>query len=292
MDSPIIKSLLNHITIDPASNRAVYLQLSDGILILIRQGKLKTGQKLPSSREIAKLFNINRITASKAFDELQMQGWLESFIGRGTFVSSHIPEPDPEKLQDIVSNKGIKTAGFELHENHYLPNPYFIPNSDLHLDDGYPDPKLAPLKELYRAYRNQLTRSGLYDKFGSYSFPDGSEFYKTTLSNHLNETRGLKTSLKNILSVRGTLMGINLVCTGLINPGDVVVSGIPGWQRAEHNFIHAKAQHIGIPVDEYGVCVDELKKICKKTKVRMVYVTPTIIIQLRYRSVLTEDLSC
>ncbi|MGI9583392.1 PLP-dependent aminotransferase family protein [Chryseobacterium sp. RRHN12] len=274
MDSPIIKSLLNHITIDPASNRAVYLQLSDGILILIRQGKLKTGQKLPSSREIAKLFNINRITASKAFDELQMQGWLESFIGRGTFVSSHIPEPDPEKLQDIVSNKGIKTAGFELHENHYLPNPYFIPNSDLHLDDGYPDPKLAPLKELYRAYRNQLTRSGLYDKFGSYSFPDGSEFYKTTLSNHLNETRGLKTSLKNILSVRGTLMGINLVCTGLINPGDVVVSGIPGWQRAEHNFIHAKAQHIGIPVDEYGVCVDELKKICKKTKVRMVYVTP------------------
>lgn len=69
-------------------------------------------------------------------------------------------------------------------------------------------------------------------------------------------------------------MGINLVCTALINPGDVIVSGIPGWQRAEHSFVHAKAKHIGIPVDEYGLVVDELKKICKQRKVRMVYVTP------------------
>ncbi|MBK0370310.1 PLP-dependent aminotransferase family protein [Flavobacterium sp. SE-1-e] len=90
----------------------------------------------------------------------------------------------------------------------------------------------------------------------------------------MNETRGLKTTQRNILSVRGTLMGINLVCTALINPGDVVVSGIPGWQRAEHNFVHAKAKHIGIPVDEQGLAVDELKKICKRRKVRMVYVTP------------------
>ena len=274
MDSPIIENLLSDIPISPSSSRAVYLQLSDGILLLIRQGKLRTGQKLPSSRDIAKLLGMNRITISKAIEELQMQGWLESFVGRGTFVSSHIPELSPEKLQEVVNHKGIKTAGFDINEKLYLCNPYSVPSSELHLDDGFPDPKLAPLKELYRAYRNQLTRSGLYEKFGGYSFPDGSEFYKTILSRHLNETRGLKTSMNNILSVRGTLMGINLVCTALISPGDVVVSGIPGWQRAEHNFIHAKANPIGIPVDEYGLCVDELKKICKRTKVRMVYATP------------------
>lgn len=69
-------------------------------------------------------------------------------------------------------------------------------------------------------------------------------------------------------------MGINLVCNGLIEPGDVIVSGVPGWGRAERNFIHAKAKHITIPVDENGLVVDELKKICRKQKVRMVYVTP------------------
>lgn len=274
MDSPIITSLFNGIKINSETERAIYLQLADEILVLIKHGQLLTGQKLPSTRDVATLLNINRITVSKAFDELQMQGWLESSVGRGTFVSSHIPELEPKKLQNKAVNRAQRTAGFVLNEKQYIANPYFIPTAEFHLDDGYPDPKLAPLKELYRAYRNQLTRSGLYYKFGSYSTPDGSGKYKEALSHYLNETRGLKTTAKNILSVRGTLMGINLVCNSLINPGDVVVSGIPGWQRAEHNFLHAKARHIGITVDEHGLVVDELRKICKRRKVRMVYVTP------------------
>ncbi|QRY60704.1 PLP-dependent aminotransferase family protein [Sphingobacterium siyangense] len=260
--------------LNPEDARAIYLQLSDQILALIKHGQLTTGQKLPSTRDMASLLKINRITVSKAFEELHTQGWLESFVGRGTFVSSHVPELEPKKLQNIAINKAQKVAGFALNDKQYLSNPYFVPTADFHLDDGYPDPRLAPLKELYRAYRSQLTRSGLYYKFGSYNTPDGPEIYKEAISSYLNETRGLKTTLKNILSVRGTLMGINLVCNALIRQGDVVVSGIPGWQRAEHNFLHSKAKHIGIPVDKYGLVVDELKKICKRTKVRMVYVTP------------------
>lgn len=274
MNSPIINNIFSRIKLNQQNERAIYLQLSDEILILIKHGQLKTGQKLPSTRDVAGLLKINRITVSKAFKELQMQGWLQSFVGRGTFISSHIPELEPKKLQNEAINKAQKIAGFLLNEKQYLFNPYFVPATELHLDDGYPDPKLAPLKELYRAYRNQLTRSGLYNKFGSYGSPDGSVIYKDAISRYLNETRGLKTTERNILSVRGTLMGINLVCSALINPGDVVVSGIPGWQRAEHNFMHAKAKHIGVPVDEYGLMVDELRKICKRRKVRMVYVTP------------------
>jgi GntR family transcriptional regulator/MocR family aminotransferase len=274
MDSPIINNIFSRIKLNQENERAIYLQLSDEILILIKHGQLTTGQKLPSTRDVASLLKINRITVAKAFEELQMQGWLQSFVGRGTFVSSHIPELEPKKLQNEAINKAQKIAGFLLNEKQYLFNSYFVPTVEFHLDDGYPDPKLAPLKELYRAYRNQLTRSGLYYKFGSYGSPDGSGIYKEAISNYLNETRGLKTTSKNVLSVRGTLMGINLVCTALINPGDVVVSGIPGWQRAEHNFVHAKAKHIGIPIDKYGLIVDELRKICKRRKVRMVYVTP------------------
>ena len=248
MNSPIIKDIFSYIKLNPLDKRAIYLQLSDEILTLIKHGKLTTSQRLPSTRDLASILKINRITVAKAFEELMMQGWLESFVGRGTFVSSHIPELEPKKLQSKAVNKAQKNAGFVINEKQYLANPYFIPTAEFHLDDGYPDPNLAPLKELYRAYRNQLTRSGLYYKFGSYSFPDGSEIYKQALSKYLNETRALKTTSKNILSVRGTLMGINLVCTALISPGDVVVSGIPGWQRAEHNFLHAKAKHIGIPI--------------------------------------------
>jgi GntR family transcriptional regulator/MocR family aminotransferase len=274
MDSPITKSLFSRIGLNTSLQRPVYLQLSDAILLLIKQGKIKSGQKLPPSRSMATLLGVNRITVSKAIDELQMQGWLESFVGRGTFVSAHIPESDPKKLASQGVHQPQQIAGFAINMPEHLQNTVFVPHAALHLDDGYPDPKLAPLKELYRAYRNQLTRGGLYYKFGSYGSPAGPELYTNAISRYLNESRGLKTSAKNILSVRGTLMGINLVCNALIQPGDIIVSGVPGWKRAEHNFIHAKANHIGIPVDKHGLVVEELKKICKRRKVRMVYVTP------------------
>lgn len=274
MSSPIILQLFTEISFAPSSDRSLYLQLSDAILSFIKKGKLRSGQKLPGSREIAALLQINRITVTKAYEELQTQGWLESLVGSGTFVSSHIVDHEPKNLGGGLVPASLKKAGFAIPSLNYLANASDTPITELHLDDGYPDPRLAPLKEFYRAYRTQLTRSGLYDKFGSYSNSAGSGYYREAIANYLNETRALKAKASNVLSVRGTLMGINLVCTALIEPGDVVVSGIPGWKRAEHNFIHARAKHIGIKVDEHGIVVDELREICKRQKVRMVYVTP------------------
>jgi GntR family transcriptional regulator/MocR family aminotransferase len=267
MDSPIIHQVLANISFDRTVERAVYLQLADALLSLIRSGKLLSGQKLPGSRDLATLLKINRITVAKAYEELQMQGWLESTVGRGTFVSTHLADHHPETLKTTASTS-LKIAGFSFHSMNY---PYSIAEAavpDLHLDDGYPDPRLAPLQEFYRAYRNQLTRSGLYPKFGGYGNPAGPYAYRQALSEYLNATRGFKTRAENILSVRGTLMGINLICNALISPE------IPGWRRAEHNFLHAGAKLIGIPVDEHGLMVDELRKICRNQKVRMVYVTP------------------
>jgi GntR family transcriptional regulator/MocR family aminotransferase len=274
MDSPISLQLFDVISLDHSSGRAVYLQLSDTILSLIKKGKLRSGQKLPGTRDVAALLHINRITVSKAYEELQTQGWLESFVGRGTFISSHLVDHEPKTLGGSLVTSPLKKAGFAIQSLDYPDTVFDLTITALHLDDGYPDPRLAPLKEFYRAYRTQLTRSGLYHKFGSYGNPAGPIYYREALSNYLNGTRGLETTARNILSLRGTLMGINLVCNALINPGDIIVSGIPGWKRADHNFIHARAKHIGIPVDENGLVVEELKKICKTQKVKMVYVTP------------------
>ncbi|MBN9384049.1 MAG: PLP-dependent aminotransferase family protein [Chitinophagaceae bacterium] len=273
MGSPILSHYFENISLDHGSGRAVYLQLADAVLSLIRGGKLRSGQKLPGSRDVASLLGINRLTVSRAYEELQTQGWLESFVGRGTFITSHITDRRPKALSGKSVAASIKRAGFIVPSVEHPDIISDIPVTELHLDDGYPDPRLAPLKEFYRAYRTQLTRSGLYSKFGSYGNPAGPLYYREALSTYLNETRALKTTAKNILSVRGTLMGMNLVCNTLISQGDVVVSGIPGWKRAENNFAHAGAKHIGIRVDEHGLVVDELKKICKRQKVRMVYVT-------------------
>lgn len=270
----MLTQVFDNLHLDQSSGRAIYLQIADALLLLIKKGDLPAGQKLLSSRDLASLLQINRITVSKAYEELKAQGWLESFTGRGTFVSAHIIDHQSKALDSRLIPAALKNAGFVVHPNNYPDEVIDIVIPELHLDDGYPDPRLAPLKEFYRAYRGQITRSGLYQKFGSYGNPAGSGYYREALSDYLNLTRGVKTTAKNILSVRGTLMGINLVCNALINPGDIIVSGMPGWKRADHNFAHARARHIGISVDEHGLIVEELREICKKHKVRMVYVTP------------------
>ncbi|WP_367867272.1 PLP-dependent aminotransferase family protein [Pedobacter sp. WC2423] len=274
MNSPFLRQIFESITLDSLLPRSVYLQLADAILLSIKNGQLQSGQKLLSTRDLSDLLNINRITVSKAYAELQMQGWLESTTGSGTFVSKHIADHIPAALGSELVHAPQKIAGFTVPSISYPERSGDAIVTELHLDDGYPDPRFSPLKEFYRAYRNQLERSGLYHKFGSYGNPAGPSAYRQALSDYLNETRGLKTTADNILSVRGTLMGINLVCNALISPGDVVVSEIPGWKRAEHNFLHAGAKHIGVPVDEHGLIVDELRKVCRQQKIRMVYVTP------------------
>lgn len=87
MDSPILNSLFEGMQIDHSSERAVFLQLADGILELIRSGRLKANDKLPGSRDVAAILGINRITVKKAFEELAVQGWLESAVGRGGYTN-------------------------------------------------------------------------------------------------------------------------------------------------------------------------------------------------------------
>lgn len=273
MDSPILHQVITSLSFDVTSKRPVYLQVADALLHCIQNGQLRSGQKLPSTREVAKLLDLNRITISKAYEELGMQGWLNSHVGRGTFVSDYITDQLLE-AKELSNTSSPKRAGFAIESKSFLTKINKPIVSPFHLDDGFPDPRMAPLQEFYRAYRNQLSRSGLYQNFGSYNDPAGPAYYRQALSDYLNETRRLNTTPKNIFSVRGTLMGLNLVCNALIIPGDIVVSGIPGWKRAEHNFLHAKAQHIGIPVDEHGLVVDELAELCKNQVIRMVYVNP------------------
>lgn len=66
----------------------LYCKLADIIEDQINSGKLKKGQKIPSERELCKIYDMSRITVRMAIDELVRQGKLEKVQGKGTFVLS------------------------------------------------------------------------------------------------------------------------------------------------------------------------------------------------------------
>jgi GntR family transcriptional regulator/MocR family aminotransferase len=154
----------------------------------------------------------------------------------------------------------------------HLEKPVVWSKHKYHLDDGFPDSRLAPLEELARAYRSQLLTGNPYVRLG-YGDTLGSLWLRQVLATYLNDTRGLKITSENILITRGTVMGLYLSCTAFLQPGDVAVVGELNYNGANMNFLQAGTNLVKIPVDEHGIVVEELAAICRKQRVRIVYVT-------------------
>jgi len=262
------------LAVDKSSRQPVYLQISGKLMELIREGSLQAGHQLISTRQLAELLNVHRKTVVRAYDELLAQGWLESHTGSGTFVARHLPETKPKKLSQKTERLAdtAQKAGFSFTPAPHLERELPQYNYTFHLDDGFPDARLAPLNDLSRAYRTQLLTGNTYQRLG-YGDPRGSSLLREALSAYLNESRALKTTPENILIVRGTMMGLYLTSAGLLRPGDHVGVGESSYAGANTNFIHAGATLVRIPVDEYGISTDELDQICRKQTIRLVYVT-------------------
>jgi GntR family transcriptional regulator len=63
-----------------------YMQVMNYYIPLIKSGKLKEGEKMPTEEEICELFNISRITVRRALDGLQQDGYIYKQQGKGSFV--------------------------------------------------------------------------------------------------------------------------------------------------------------------------------------------------------------
>lgn len=76
------------IILSTSSNEPYYAQISRQIQQLILSGQLHPGDALPTIRSLAKTLRVSVITVQHAYEELQRNGFLETTVGRGTFVTS------------------------------------------------------------------------------------------------------------------------------------------------------------------------------------------------------------
>ena len=74
------------IIISNGSGAPIYEQIEEQIKGLIMTGELKAGDALPSMRLLAKELRISVITTKRAYEDLERDGYIESVIGKGSFV--------------------------------------------------------------------------------------------------------------------------------------------------------------------------------------------------------------
>ena len=100
------------------SEVSVHEQLITQITIGITSGDLALGERIPSTREIARRFQIHANTVSNAYQELVEQGWLEYRAGSGFYVRENKTGTFPNRLDELIA-QFVQTAqkqGFTFSE--------------------------------------------------------------------------------------------------------------------------------------------------------------------------------
>lgn len=80
------------IIISNSSGDPIYQQISDQIKAQIMSGELKAGDALPSMRNLAMQLRISVITTKRAYEDLEREGFIESYTGKGSYVKAQSAE--------------------------------------------------------------------------------------------------------------------------------------------------------------------------------------------------------
>lgn len=76
------------IIISSNTSKPIYEQITSQMKAMIMSGELQTGDPIPSMRALAKSLHISVITVQKAYEDLHRDGFIETTVGRGSFVSA------------------------------------------------------------------------------------------------------------------------------------------------------------------------------------------------------------
>lgn len=245
----------------------LFQRIAEAITRDVRRGRLRAGEKLPSSRALALMLSVHRNTVLAAYEELRAQGYLETEKARGTFISEEIP---------AAGSKKVRRGGGTPVKLKLAPLPAKVryremSSSALPLMGGLPDIRTLPTAALSRAYRSALREMPTtLDYQGVYGQP---RFIKN-FSLHLAELRGVVAGEGQMLVTRGSQQALHLAALALNRPGAVIAVEHVGYPPAWESFRVAGACLRPVRVDKNGLVVADLERLCEQEDVAAVYVTP------------------
>ena len=115
-----------NINISNANGEAIYMQIVNQIKTLLLEGQMKEGEMLPSMRNLAVELHISFMTTKRAYEELEREGFIESFTGKGSFVKAQnlelFREEQIKQIESLLMEASDKArkAGLDMQELHEL----------------------------------------------------------------------------------------------------------------------------------------------------------------------------
>ncbi|MBO3700270.1 PLP-dependent aminotransferase family protein [Roseivirga sp. E12] len=265
------------IKIDRDSTVPLYLQVCNEFIKKISCGEIASSLKLPGSRSLSDLLGVNRRTIISAYEELEAQGWLEVKPNQGCFVSSKLPISHARALDSGIERDHKAQSIFELNSNLDFLEHYKSPKiagNELVIDAGYPDVRLAPMRSLTKNI-NGIMNGNRSVKLLNYSDSfNGDLLLRKQVVKYLAETRSINVSTDNLMITRGSLMAFSNIFRVLLGPGDKVIVGDVSFKVANDIIRIAGGDLVKVPLDNEGIDVHAIEKVCQKEKIRAVFIMP------------------
>jgi DNA-binding transcriptional MocR family regulator len=250
------------ITLDRNGSLPLYSQLASEIQQRIKSGTLPPGSRLPTIRALAQQLNVTRLTIHTAYNELQADGWIESTVGRGTFVAVQNTLPvSPADLGSEVSVGGVLNDMLRMAQ---MPGIHSFAMADA-------APELLPQREFRRALDDALTDGAALLSYGT---SHGDPVLRSALVPVLAE-RGVQASPDEIMITSGVTQGLSLIAHTLAKPGDTVVVERPTYLGALNIFAQAGLRVLAVPCDEDGLDTRALEQVLETQRPRFIYTVPT-----------------
>lgn len=240
------------ITLDVKSTIPLYEQIYEYIKTDIRNGKISCGEKLPSTRALAKYLEISRSTVELAYEQLLAEGYVEAEACRGFFVTQIEELYQWETAKETVAQKIIK------EENVYKYD--FSPRGvDL---QSFPYSVWRKLsKEILSNDKSDLFQLG--DSQGEYEL-------RETICRYLYQARGVNCEPEQIVIGAGNEYLLMLLSTVLGKNRKIAFEN-PTYRQAYRLFENLSYDTCVVEMDRKGMCVDKLRK----SSAEIAYVMPS-----------------
>jgi GntR family transcriptional regulator/MocR family aminotransferase len=249
-------------------------QLEAHLRELVVAGRLAAGEKLPATRELAAALGLGRNTVAAAYEALVADGLLRARVGQGTFVAARAAA---RRAGPLAVARGFAWEGlFAARTRRVAPPPVALREPDEIVFDFRPggvDADSAPELELRRAFSRALARHGR--ALATHRDPFGWPPLREAVARAL-VARGIGCAAGDVLITNGAQQGLDLLARCLVDPGDAVVLEQPGYFAAAWAFAAAGAHLVGVAVDEQGLRTDELARVLRSRRVKLVYATPAV----------------
>ena len=238
--------------------RQIYAFIRDRIL----ENSIRSGVRLPSSRRLAVDLGVSRNTVTAAYELLEVEGFIEMAVGRGSFVRD-IPLPggaSARRAKNVPNASTCRMAG----------DPDVIRQARP-LALGLPAVDAFPL-DVWKRTAARAVRKLAPDSL-EYGDPMGLPQLRREIAEYLSTFRAARCSPEQVMVLGSAQMAIYLTVATLLQPGDRAWIEDPGYLGAREAMAANGIEPVPVPVDSQGLQVDAGVRL--GADARLAYVTPS-----------------